>query len=125
MQNTSQAVTLAPYFKIQSGKLEEFLSLMPAFVERTATEPSCIYYDFFRNEDIAFCREAYVGAAGILAHLDNVGDLLDKFLAISELIRLEVHGPVEEIEKLREPLAALKPDFFVREIGLDNPLAGK
>ncbi len=125
MQNTSQAVTLAPYFKIHEGKTEDFLSLMPAFVERTAAEPSCVYYDFFRNEDIAFCREAYVGSAGILAHLENVGDLLEKFLEISELIRLEVHGTAEEVEKLREPLAELKPDFFVREIGLENPIAGK
>ncbi len=121
MPKTSHAVSLHPYFKIQEGKTEEFTALMPAFIEKTATESACVYYDFFRDGNTAYCREAYVGAEGILAHLENVGELLAKFLELSELIRLEVHGPAEEIEKLRGPLAELKPDFFIREAGLENP----
>jgi hypothetical protein len=70
---------------------------------------------------MAFCREAYVGAEGVLAHLGNVGELLGKFLELSDLARLEVHGPASEIEKLRSPLADLNPDFYVRETGLVNP----
>ena len=116
----SHAVSLHPYFKIRDGKLEAFTALMPAFVEKTATEPACLYYDFTRNGDMAFCREAYEGAEGVLAHLSNVGELLGKFLELADLARLEVHGPAEEIEKLRSPLADLKPDFFVRETGLEN-----
>ena len=118
----SNAVSLHPYFKIREGNLEAFTALMPAFVEKTATEPGCVYYDFSRNGDMAFCREAYIGAEGILAHLDNVGELLGKFLELADLARLEVHGPAAEIEKLREPLAALNPDFYIRETGLVNPL---
>ena len=34
-----------------------------------------------------------------------------------ELTRLEIHGPEEELAKLREPLAHLKPQFFVLEYG--------
>lgn len=117
----SHAVSLHPYFKIREGNLEAFIALMPAFVEKTATEPACVYYDFSRNGDIAFCREAYIGAEGILAHLENVGGLLGKFLELADLERLEVHGPEVEIEKLREPLAALNPDFFIRETGLESP----
>jgi len=40
-----------------------------------------------------------------------------KALKISELIRLEIHGPEQELEKLREPLAELKPQFFVLKYG--------
>jgi len=57
------------------------------------------------------------GDPGLLAHLDNVGDLLQEALKIADLTRLEVHGPEPELAKLREPLAALKPQFFTLEYG--------
>lgn len=123
MNKLSQAVSLHPYFQIREGNLDAFLALMPKFVEKTSKEPGCIYYDFSRNGNTAFCREAYVGSEGLLAHLDNVGDLVAQFLELSDLIRIEVHGPAAEIEKLREPMAGLNPDFYIRETGLDSPLA--
>ena len=120
MSKLSHAVSLHPYFEIREGNLDAFLALMPQFVEATTKEPACVYYDFSRNGNTVFCREAYVGAEGILAHLDNVGELLGKCLELSALNRLEVHGPADEIENLREPLAELKPDFFIRETGLET-----
>lgn len=124
MSKLSQAVSLHPYFEIHDGKLEPFLALMPEFLKRTSSEPGCIYYDFFRNSQTAYCREAYQGAEGLLAHLHNVGDLVARFLEISDLKRIEVHGPREEIEKLREPMADLNPEFFIRETGLEIPCNG-
>ena len=53
----------------------------------------------------------------MLAHLDNVGALLAEALKIADITRLEVHGPAAEIDKLRGPLAGLKPQFFVLEPG--------
>lgn len=120
MSKLSQACSLHPYFQIREGNLDAFLSLMPDFVEKTTTEPGCLYYDFTRNGNLAFCREAYVGAEEVLAHLENVGELLGKFLELSDLTRLEVHGPQAEIDKLREPMAALNPDFFIRATGLET-----
>lgn len=119
MSKLSEAVSLHPYFQIHEGDLDAFLAIMPEFVERTSNETGCLYYDFSRNENIAFCREAYVGAEGILAHLENVGDLIARFLEHSELLRLEVHGPEAEIEKLRGPMSELNPDFYIRETGLE------
>jgi quinol monooxygenase YgiN len=119
MSKYSHAVSIHPYFQIREGNLEDFLALMPLFVAKTAAEPRCLYYDFMRNANIASCREAYVGAEGVFAHLENVGELLGKFLELADLIRLEIHGPMEEIEKLREPLAHLKPDFYIWETGLE------
>jgi hypothetical protein len=65
----------------------------------------------------AHCREGYADAEGALAHLENVGQLLDEALKMVELIRLEIHGPKEELAKLREPLAKLNPQFFTLEYG--------
>ena len=57
------------------------------------------------------------GAEAALAHLDNVGALLGEMLKLADLSRLEIHGPAEELEKLKSPLADLKPAWFVRHGG--------
>src|SRR5207248_8608701 len=38
---------------------------------------------------------------GVLAHLDNVGELLAELLTMGDLTRIEVHGPATELEKLK------------------------
>jgi len=52
------------------------------------------------------------------AHLDNVKSLLDEALTLAKVIRLEVHGNEDELAKLREPLAAFNPAFFVLKYGI-------
>ena len=114
----TNVVSIHPYFKVHPGKLAQFKAAMPAFVERTSGETKNLYYEFTSNGDEIFCREGYIGAEGVLAHLDNVGPLLVEALKIADLIRLEMHGPAEELEKLKGPLAHLKPAWFARDCGL-------
>ncbi|MEW5723213.1 MAG: hypothetical protein AB1896_08910 [Thermodesulfobacteriota bacterium] len=109
--------TIVPYFKVHAGKLGDFKKLCDQFVEKTGGEAKCLYYGFSFDADQAHCREGYQDAEGLLAHLDNVGALLQEALKIADLTRLEVHGPEEELAKLRQPLAALKPQFFILEYG--------
>jgi quinol monooxygenase YgiN len=104
--------TLVPYFEVQEGKIAAFKELSPKFIERTRTEEGCIHYAFSFSGNIVHCREGYVDAAAVLAHLQNVGELLDEVLKIAKIIRLEVHAPASEIEKLREQLASLNPQFL-------------
>jgi len=113
MKRLSNFVSLHPYFKVHPGKLEAFKSGFGAFVAKTANEEKNLFYEFTVNGDEVFCREGYADAEGLLAHLENVGALLAEALKIADLIRLEVHGPATEIEKLREPMAHLKPAWFV------------
>ena len=86
-------------------------------LEKTNEEPKCLFYGFSFYEDQAHCREGYEDAEGVLTHLDNVGTLLQEALEIADLTRLEIHGPEEELAKLREPLAELNPQFFTLEYG--------
>lgn len=109
--------TLVPYFEIQEGQVGAFKSLGPKFVEKTRTELGCVHYAFSYNGNTAHCREGYVDASALLAHLQNVDELLGEALKLSKLVRLEVHAPAEQIEKLREPMASLNPQFFVLEEG--------
>ena len=76
-----------------------------------------MFYGFSFDGDYTHCRESYQDADGVLAHLENVGELFKEALKIADLIRLEVHGPEKEIEKLRGPLAELKPQFFTLQYG--------
>jgi quinol monooxygenase YgiN len=111
----SNFVSLHPYFKVHPGKLDTFKSALPAFVEKTATEEKHLFYGFTINGDEILCREGYIDAEGVLAHLDNVGVLLAEALKIADLTRVELHGPEEELEKLKGPLAHLNPAWFALE----------
>jgi quinol monooxygenase YgiN len=104
--------SLAPYFEVNEGKLDQFKALGSKFIELTRQEPGCIYYAFSLSGQAAHCREGYENAAALLAHLDNVGATLKEALTISKLTRLEVHGPAAELDKLRGPLAGLNPQWF-------------
>jgi quinol monooxygenase YgiN len=113
MNKLSGFVSLHPYFKVHPGKMGNFYSGFRVFVELTKTEPKNLFYEFSVDGDEVFCREGYEDAEGLLAHLNNVAAPLAQALTMADLIRLEVHGPKAELEKLRGPLAHLKPNWFV------------
>ena len=117
MATDDKCCTIVPYFKIKSGKLEEFKALCDKFVAKTKEEPKCLYYGFSFKEDVAHCREGYEDAEGALAHLGNVKELLDEALKLADIARLEIHGPESELAKMRGPLADLNPEFFSLEFG--------
>jgi hypothetical protein len=110
--------TLAPYFDVPAENLQAFKALGQKFVAKTRSEPGCMHYAFSFSGNTAHCREGYANADAVLAHLQNVGELLGEGLKIAKITRLEVHAPAAEIEKLRGPLASLKPQFFALEEGI-------
>ncbi len=120
MSVPSNFVSLHPYFKVHPGKLEAFKAGLPAFSRKTAAEEKNLFYDFTVNGDEIFCREGYAGAEGLLAHLENVGALLAEAMKIADLTRIEVHGPAAELDQLGEPLAHLKPEWWVSVGGLKS-----
>jgi hypothetical protein len=120
MRQSANVVSIHPYFKARPGQLAAAKALLPKFVAKTAAEPRVLHYDFTSHGDEIHCREAYVGADGLLAHVENIGPVLEEFLQIVDLIRLEVHGPAGELAKLKGPLAHLNPTWFVYECGLNR-----
>ena len=89
-------------------------------ISKTTTEKKNLFYEFSVNGDEVFCREGYTDAEGLLAHLDNVGALLTEMLTMADLTRVEVNGPITELEKLKKPLAHLNPAFFALERALEK-----
>ena len=118
MATQDTCCTIVPYFKISEGKVEAFKELCERFMEKASGEEKCLYYGFsFDDGNLVHCREGYADAEGLLVHVENVGALIEEALQISELVRLEVHGPEAELAKLRKPLAALNAQFFTLEYG--------
>lgn len=119
MSLPANLVTIHPYFKAHAGTAwEQIEEVLREFVAATTTEPGCLFYEFTVNGDEVFCREGYAGAEATLHHLDNVGPVIAKMLTLSDMTRLEFHGPAEEIDKLRGPLAHLKPAWFALHSGM-------
>jgi hypothetical protein len=118
MSQPANFVSLHPYFKVHAGKMDAVRALLPAFVAKTQTEKNCLWYDFTLDGDTVHCREAYIGALGVAEHLDNVGTLLDEMLKNSDLVRLEIHGPAAELDRLRPRCGALNPSWFVLQCGI-------
>jgi quinol monooxygenase YgiN len=116
-----RVVSIHPYFRVSDGKMDEFKGFCEQFISITAQEPKCLYYGFSFNGDNVHCREAYEDAEGLLAHLANVGALLNEVFKISQITRLEVHGVAEELAKLTEPLSTLAPTYFTLEYGIRRP----
>ena len=118
MNQIDRSVSLHPYFKIHARKADEVKSLLREFVTRTTSEEKVLYYEFTLSEDIVFCREAYTDAEGALAHLANVRDLLNRMLTLCDIVRLEIHGPSTELDKLKGPVGNLNPVWFTYECGI-------
>jgi hypothetical protein len=79
-------------------------AFFPRFVEKTAKEKDCLFYEFTSDGEEMFCREAYETAEALLAEM----------LKMSDLTRIEVR-PATELEKLKAPLAHLNPKWFTLE----------
>ena len=117
----SNVVSIHPYFKVHPGKMDEFVEISRRFTEATSKESGCLWYDFTKSGDVIHCREAYEGAEGLLAHAENVNSIIGDALAISDLIRIEIHGERDQIEKLRAPFSDLNPEYFEFQHGIGKP----
>ena len=118
MSHSANIVSIHPYFKAKPGQLAAVKALLPRMVAQTAPEKLMLQYDFTISGDEVFCRESYIGAAGLLAHAESIAPLLAEMLTLADVTRVEVHGPAAELELLKGPMAGLKPAWFVYECGV-------
>ena len=71
-------ITIHPYFEVEEGKLEEFKAIWAEVIPLVQTEAKCMFYEFSFNGNVAYCREGYEDADGVLIHLSNVNAALEK-----------------------------------------------
>ena len=117
MSSIENSVSINPYFKISDENMAAAKEMLKIFCGLVNKEEGCLYYNFCFKGNVMTCREAYQDAAAVMAHLENCGEALGKFVQIAELFRIEILGPAEELDKLRSPLAGMNPDYFVLDCG--------
>jgi len=122
MATQDTCCSVSPYFQIHPGKAAVFRAICEKYVEWSSREPGCLYYGFSFDGDLAHCREGFVDADALIAHINNLRPILHEMDEVSTLVKIEVHGPEAELAKLREPLAAMNPRYFVLEYGYRKTL---
>jgi quinol monooxygenase YgiN len=112
--STADFFTIQPTFTIKDLKKAE--PFMKKCVDLTKSEAGCMYYGWTIQGDKLFCREAYVDAAAVQAHLDNivpsVGEMLDSGAA--SLDKIEFHGPKEGWPTFKKSADALGAIYWDR-----------
>lgn len=120
-------VHLYPYFTMKQPDVfkKTWYDAYPATKGNAESEKTHQYaFSFEATAGVASCRESYSDADGILLHLQNVDVPLKSVLdGPSDLLRLEVHGPASEVEKLKPALSPLGCHFFVTEWGFRNAVS--
>jgi len=112
-----KTVTFMPFFAIRDA--EKFFEVCNICLEKVKTESLCLGYGFSVSagpqQNMAFCREAFLNAEGVLRHLKNVGDIFKEGLCkYADLTSLQIHGPKDELDKLRRDpqIQELAPEFY-------------
>lgn len=116
MSSGDTVVSVRPYFKIQDGKKEDVMKLLPLFYEQSKDEPGSVHYEFsFADDGVHFaCIESYVNSQAVVDHLTNILDTFGKLLEVVDLLRLEIHATPADVEILKsnKALADAGATFF-------------
>uniref|UniRef100_A0A7S2IV82 ABM domain-containing protein n=1 Tax=Zooxanthella nutricula TaxID=1333877 RepID=A0A7S2IV82_9DINO len=111
---------LAPRFSVPPHLMGSFKAGFQGFFDHIKPKECGMHFFGFTVDEanhMVLSREAYANADGLLAHLANVEAPLAAALKIGEMVSLEVHAPLAEVERLREKLAPLGCTFYVRDPG--------
>jgi len=128
-----RTLSVMVYWKIRDRS--SFLKGVADFQALTKDEVEIKYYGFAMEDTNGVCKEGYDSAEGFLTHMRNVKGPWGTALAAADIARVDVHGPMDEIDKLREPLkdfsvnywgcaegAFFAPSVYVSSISMAAPL---
>ena len=104
--------TVDAYFSVKPDKKEAFDDLVDRFVRETKNESGIRYYGWSTRGEEVSCRQGYLNAEGFLEHAANVRHLFEEAMTISDCSRLAIHGPEDELEKLRGPMEGIPLQYF-------------
>lgn len=91
-------ITLCAKFHIHDGKEAEFKETIPQLIAKVkANEPGAEAYNWYFNSEGNICHvvETYSDSDAVMAHMGNVGELLGKLMAISDLSG-DIYGSLSE-----------------------------
>jgi len=114
-------VTIVPKFKIKEGMKDKFMANILKLLElvKANEQDTCLVYIFVGPTEDGFvvCREGHADADAALLDLKNVDGLLKEAMGCADVVSLDTQGPPAELEKLKEPMAALGPTCYELQPG--------
>lgn len=111
--------SIHPYFTVVDEAAAR--PILADFVAKTRAESGCMWYGWNKLGDKLFCEEAYVDAAAVLAHLENIATCLEQMLdGPAKLDSIELHGPAAELQKLKESAEKIGATCFSVDSGFSS-----
>lgn len=111
-------VTLIGTFTIRTGNADKFRANCKEMVALRDKEPGHLGSAYsFDGDSSAVSREDYDSADAVKRHMEIGQHIYESTRDLVDITGVEVHGPAEEVDKLRDLLADLSPRYFVTEYG--------
>lgn len=111
-------VTLIGTSIIHPGKANQFKANCEAMVALRGKEPDDLASAYsFDGDGGAVSREDYQNADAVIQHMQLGEHIFEQTRELVDITGVELHGPAEQLDKLREPLDDLSPRYFVTESG--------
>merc|ERR1719482_2032539 len=95
-----ESVSMITYYEVRD--MDTFANLTVEIAEAKKTEPSVIACSFSFNGNQVMCKEAYESADAAKTHLEQSALLAKRAAESADILKVEVMGPEEQLEKLRE-----------------------
>ena len=115
-EKMSEQIKYTVEWTINSGKLNEFKQIAQTAINSTkSNEPDMLGYQWYFNGDQSKCYllERVSDSQALLAHFENVGQILPQLAEFAEITRFEIYGNLtEEAEKAIAPLGAKTFDYY-------------
>jgi len=106
-------IQLTARFLIHEGKEEEFKSIAAQCMNivKEKEKDTTLQYDWYFNDSNNECvvRETYADSDAILIHIGNLGELLGRFLEISDFYP-EIYGSPSE--ELMNAVGGMNPKLY-------------
>ena len=85
---------------------------------RVLTEEGTLDYTWCFNGNKVLLREAYADANAVNKHLETAADLLEKLMGFVKILKIDVTGNEDDLNKLKPMLDTRGAVYFFKEIGL-------
>jgi len=105
-----ESVSTITYYEVRD--MDSFANLTVEIAEAKKLEPTVLSCSFSFNGNQVMCKESYDTADSAKAHLDSSAPLAKRAAESADILKVEVMGPEEQLEKLRETFNEVNVMFW-------------
>jgi len=108
-------VSLTPAVAIKPGKKEEYKKLWQdetEVIKKKAKAEQIVSYGFSFSGESAQVREMYASAVGLQKHFQDVGPKIKQSAELSDMKKLILIGPADELTKLKPTFQGLSAEYY-------------